>query len=121
MAELVVESGHLTVRLTPLEKIGALHGDVRVPFYAVRSISVIQDPWSELRGIRAPGTGFPGAIMLGTCRGKFGKDFNAVYGKRAAVLVELLGHEFQRLLICTPAPDRDAATVRSMVAPAAES
>lgn len=36
MAELVTQAGDLVVRLTPLEKVGALRGDVRVPLVAIR-------------------------------------------------------------------------------------
>lgn len=119
MAELVTHAGDLVVRLTPLERLGALRGDVRVPLVAVRSVSVAARPWEALRGIRAPGTGFPGLTMLGTCRGRFGKDFAAVYRKSTAVLIELRDHEFERLLVCTRTPEGDAASISSMVASAA--
>lgn len=111
MAALVIEAGDLVVRLTPLEKLGALHGDIRVPLASVRSAAVSQHPWRELRGFRAPGTGFPGVIMLGTSRGGFGRDFAALYGRRPAVLVELDGQTFHRLIICTKDPQRDAAVL----------
>ncbi|MGH3780655.1 MAG: hypothetical protein ACRDRO_08515 [Pseudonocardiaceae bacterium] len=75
-------AGDLVLRLTPWEKVGALHGDLRVPLRAVRMVSVVAEPWNALRGIRAPGTGWPGWIMLGTTWGKFGKDFAAVYRRR---------------------------------------
>ena len=41
--------------------------------------------------MRAPGTGWPGVIAVGTRRGSFGKDFAAVHGKGPAVVVELAG------------------------------
>ena len=43
----------------------------------------------ELRGLRAPGTGIPGVIALGTWRSKGAKDFAAVYRGGPAVVVEL--------------------------------
>ena len=59
----------------------------------------VDDPWSELRGIRAPGTGVPNVIAVGTRRGKFGKDFAAVHGKGPAVVVELEGADYGRLVV----------------------
>lgn len=56
---------------------------------------------------------------MGTCRGRFGKDFAAVYGKSPAVLVELQDHEFQRLLLCTRDPEGDASAIRNTAAAAA--
>ena len=111
------QAGELVLRLTPWEKVGALHGDLRVPLSVVRAVSVVAEPWNALRGIRAPGTGWPGWIMLGTTRGKFGKDFAAVYRRRPAVLVELNGQDFQRLLVCTADPQRDAEALRAALPP----
>lgn len=56
IAELVPRAGELVVRLSPVEKAGGFHGDIRVPFPAVRRVSVVHDPWSMVRGLRAPGT-----------------------------------------------------------------
>jgi len=90
MAEIDVDRDELIVRLRPLEKIGAFGGDVRVPRSAVRDVRVAPRPFSELRGLRAPGTGCPRVIALGTWRrGRGRKDFAAIYRRREAVVVEL--------------------------------
>ena len=65
---------------------------------AVTGLRTVPDAWPELRGIRAPGTGVPGAIAVGTRRGGFGKDFVVVHRKGPAVVVELEGEEFERLV-----------------------
>jgi hypothetical protein len=52
-------------------------------------------------------------IALGTRRGSFGKDFAAVYRDRPAVVVELDGTEFSRLVVCVEDPDATAAAVES--------
>jgi hypothetical protein len=113
VAALVIVTGELVVRLTPLEKLGALHGDIRVPLSAVRSAELELHPWRKLRGARV-GTGLPGVIVLGTLHGTFGKDFVAVYGHRPATLVELNGQKFQRLIVCTADPPHDHAMVRRL-------
>jgi hypothetical protein len=109
MAEYSVEREDLVVVMSGLEHLGALRGDVRVPLSSVHAVRVSIDPWSELRGIRAPGTGFPGVIALGTWRGRFGRDFAALYGSQAAVVVELEGAEFRRLIVSCSAAPRVAA------------
>jgi hypothetical protein len=109
VAELVVEGDDITVRLNPLEKLGALRGNPRVPRSAVRVARVSDRPWSELRGIRAPGTGIPGVISLGTRRGGGGRDFAAVYRNRPVVVVELEGAVFDRLVVTVDDPAAVAA------------
>ena len=90
MAKLIVDQENLVVRLSTLEKVGAFRrGDVRVPRSSVQDVRVTERPFTELRGLRVPGTAFPGLIALGTWRRKEGLDFAAVYRGRQAVVVEL--------------------------------
>ena len=109
MAELVLDGSDLVVRLSRLEKLGAFRGDVRLPLAAIAAVRVSRDPWSELRGIRAPGTGFPGLISLCTRRGGGIRDFAAVYRQRAAVVIEASGAGFDRLVVSC----RDAAAAEA--------
>ena len=113
LAEIVVRDSELVVQLSALEKLGALHADVRVPLSHVVWARVVKHPWSVLRGWRCPGTGIPGVIMLGTRRGSFGADFAAVYKDRPAVAVELRDAGFRRLIVCVEDP---AAGVQSLQA-----
>jgi hypothetical protein len=113
MATLRREGDALVLQLSDLEKVGALHGDVRVPASAVRAVTVAERPFSRLRGIRAPGMGLPGRTALGTWRYRGGKDFAALYRDKPAVVVELDNAEFNRLLVST----EDAARLRDELAP----
>jgi hypothetical protein len=109
MATIAVDGNDLVVRLSALENIGALRGDIRLPLACVRAVRVSGTPWSELRGIRAPGTGVPGVISLGTRRGSGFHDFAAVYGRRPALIVEMTGASFDRLVVsCLDAADATA-------------
>jgi len=107
VATLRREGDEIVLKLNDLEKAGALHGDVRVPAAAVKDVRVTQKPFREVRGIRAPGTGFPGVVALGTFRAREGKDFAAVYRGGPAVVVELDGSEYRRLIVSA----HDAADV----------
>ncbi len=108
MAGLHVRGNELVVELSELEKLGALHRDVHVPLASVTAVRVADDPWPELRGIRAPGTGIPGLIALGSRRGA-GHDFTAVYEH----LVELEGADFDRLVISASDAQATAAVIRA--------
>ena len=66
MAKLIVDGPDLVVRLSSLERLGALRGDVRVPLSTVRSAEIEPHPWTAVRGVKAAGTGIPGVIVLGT-------------------------------------------------------
>ena len=114
MATLRREGDEVVLKLNELEKAGALHGDVRVPAGAVREVRVSTTPFRDLRGIRAPGTGVPGAIALGTWRHRGGKDFAALYRGGPAVVVELDGAEYGRLLVSA----HDAADVAAALSEA---
>jgi hypothetical protein len=115
VADLEVDGDELVVHLRPTEKAEGAHGDIRVPLSAVRAVRSVDDPWPELRGIRAPGTGLPNVIAVGTRRGGFGKDFAAVHGKGPAVVVELEGAAYGRLVVTAD----DAAARATSIARAA--
>ena len=114
MARIFVDGPDLVVGLSLLEKLGAFRGNVRVPLSAVRSAEVDPDPWSSLRGTRAPGTGFPGVIALGMRRRIGGWDFAAVHGKGPAVRVDLdRPAHFGRLVVSVPDPQQTAAAIHA--------
>jgi hypothetical protein len=107
VADLAVDGNELVLHLHAVEEAEGFHGDVRVPLTAVESVRAVDDAWPELRGIRAPGTGLPDVIAVGTRRGGFGKDFAAVHGRGQAVVVDLTGAEYGRLVVTSD----DAPTV----------
>ena len=113
MARVSVEGNDLVVRLSAWERLGAFRGDVRVRLADVRAVRPSSQLWSELRGIRAPGAGLPRMIALGTWRGRFGRDFAAVYRQRPGVVIELAGDGFQRLVISTDDAARIVAQLRA--------
>ena len=88
----------------------ALHGDIVVPREAVDRVDVLDAPLSSIRGVRAPGTGFPGVIAYGTYRRRGGKDFFAVRRGQRAARLSLEGHEFDAIVLGTDDPERLAAS-----------
>ncbi len=104
MARLVTSAGTVTLALTRVERLEGFHGDINAPLASVTGVRAADDLWSELRGIRAPGTGIPKVIAVCTCRGPFGKDFAAVHGRGPGVVVEFDGQEFQRWVVSVDDP-----------------
>ena len=114
-----IRNGQLVVELSTWERFAAMRGGLSVPLSAVQSAAVEPDPWSALRGVRAPGTGWPGRIAYGVWRwtGE-GRDFVAVLGRRPAIRIDLAaGLDYSRLLITVPDPEATVATVLGAASP----
>jgi len=111
VARFEISGGDLRLRLSWVEKLEGARGDVVVPLTSVADVRAVPNGWPELRGIRAPGTGLPGVIAVGTRRGRFGKDFVVVHGKGPAVIVELDGAAFSRLMATVPDPEETVAAI----------
>jgi len=74
MAKVIESADKLILQLSFWERVGALHKSISVDKSLLVDKRVVQNPWSSavLRGVRAPGTGFPYLILLGTMRYKGG-------------------------------------------------
>jgi hypothetical protein len=98
---LKLEGDYLRYDLNWLENLGALGRDPKAKASNLISIMKAENPWTRkvLRGIRAPGTGFPYLIMLGTMRFITGKDFCVVYKKRPVLILEFKDERFKRWVI----------------------
>jgi len=101
MAKVIERDNQLILQLSLLEKIGGLHKDLVVSKNNLIKKTVHQNPWSKevLRGVRAPGTGIPYVILLGTMRFKGGKDFTAIYKRRPVSIYEFKSGEFKRWIV----------------------
>ena len=115
MVALVVEGRELSVRLSRWERIAALTGSFDVPLSAVKSVVLVDKPWSALKGWRAPGTGVPRVIVYGTLRRQGLRDFVAVLGKRPGVCVELDpgASPYARIIACVDDPESTTVSIRA--------
>jgi hypothetical protein len=95
----VITPEALEIRLSPLQKVGAARGDLSFPLASITQVEVLTDGIAAVRGVRAPGLGLPGARMLGTWRGRFGKEFVDVRRGEGAVRVTLAGQGYDFLLL----------------------
>jgi hypothetical protein len=107
MASLRVHPDRLEIHLTPAEKTLAFRREnLVIARDTIRSVTITDDPWIWMRGIRAPGALVPLVLAIGTWKFHGGKDFLAIKRKRQAVVIDLIGDDFARLILSTNhAPD----------------
>jgi hypothetical protein len=111
MAKLLVMDDVVTVSLSAIEKAEALHGDVSVPRTSVVSARVVPDGMDEVHGLRLPGTGLPGVIMVGTWRDRERVTFVVCHGRRPAVVLDLTGQRYDRIVVTVENPDEAVASL----------
>lgn len=111
---LISQNGTLTYQLSALETVGAFSFSPTASVENILDVKIVDNPWTTevLRGIRAPGTGFPYLIMLGTMRHRKGKDFCVVYKRRPVIVLELKNEKFKRWVI--PATAESVNSLRNL-------
>ena len=103
MAQLKVDDGRITIELSGWEKAGAIRrSDVSIPLSSVSAVRRLDNTRDGIRGMRAPGTGFPGVIALGSWRTRRTVDFVAVTRNEPGYVIDLHGERFDRLVISSP-------------------
>jgi len=111
MANLLIDDDTVTVALSSVEKFEALHGNVTVPRSAIVSVRAVPDGMDELHGLRTPGTGVPGVIMVGTWRDHETFTFAVCHGRRPALVIDLADQVYDRLVITIDNPEQIAASL----------
>ena len=101
MAKVIESATQLHLKLSLLEKIFTLHGDISVDKGLLIKKVIVENPWrkSVLKGIRAPGAAIPFVILLGTLRYRGGKDFTAIYNRRAVDIYEFKNSAYKRWIV----------------------
>ena len=99
----MLDSAHLELVLSPAEKLLAFRKrNVVVGRDTISRVQLTEDPWTWLRGVRAPGTFVPATIAVGSWRYAGGKDFEVIRRSRPGVVIDLAGSgEFQRIVVST--------------------
>jgi hypothetical protein len=105
MANLIIDDHTVVVSLSAMEKVEAFHGDVTVPRSAVVGSRIVPDGMAEVHGVRAPGTSLPGVIMVGVWRSGPGATFAACHGRGPAIVIDLDGAKFDRLVVTVGDPE----------------
>lgn len=101
MAQIIEQGDKIVLSLSKLEKVAALHGDIVANKSDLISQNVVEKPWRSrlLKGFRAPGTGIPFYLLLGTMRYKGGKDFTIIYRNKPVEVFEFKSGPYKRWII----------------------
>jgi hypothetical protein len=104
MANLLIDDDSVTVELTTMEKIESMHGKVTVPRSAITSAWVAPDGTAEVHGFKLVGAGLSGVIKVGTWSGRDGTVFAVCHDTKPAVVLELAGQRYDRIIVTVDDP-----------------
>ena len=101
MARVIETANQLQLKLSMLEKIFALHGDIWVDKSMLTKKVMVEKPWrrSVIKGFRAPGAAIPFVVLLGTMRYRGGKDFTAIYNRTEVDIYEFKDSAYKRWIV----------------------
>ena len=106
MAELIREEDTLVLRLSTLEKMEVVHGDIRVPVSSVQSVTVLDDVIHAVHGLKMPGSRLPGVFAMGTFVSREGTVFAIVHHQtKRGLKVNLSGSTYDALIIGIDDPE----------------
>ncbi len=114
MADLRVELNDVVVHLSVPESVVACRRALRVPVSQVRMVHVEDDP---LRGISVvfPGLCWPGSFAVGTYKRDRRREFAAVHAGCAAVVLDIEGGDWDRVLVSVPGAVEVAAELAAVL------
>ena len=99
MTLLDVTPDHLAITMHGMARVRSLRPRISVPLAHVRRATADPGITPESAGFRAPGTHLPGAITAGTYRKDGERTFWNLRHRQEAVVVELTGERFSRLVL----------------------
>lgn len=115
MADIRVDGADLLVELTRLEKVEAVHGNLRLPLTSVREVKVVDRPLDLIHGLKLPGTGIPGSTAVGTWVSPDGSTFAVEHHASRGVLLRLEGQTYQQVVVGCDQREAVAERIRAAV------
>jgi hypothetical protein len=113
VADIRIDGSDLALDLSRLEKVEAVHGDLRFPLTSVRQVEVVDRPLDLIHGLKLPGTGIPGSTAVGTWVSPDGRTFAVEHHASRGIVVHLEGQTYQQLIVGCDQPEEVAERVRS--------
>jgi hypothetical protein len=102
MSTIHLTTDTIEIRLSPAERLSALHGDLRLPRPAILAAEVVNDGLAAVRGVRAPGVAIPRRLKIGTWRDRHGACFVSVRRDTPSLRLTFRQQRYNTILISTP-------------------
>ncbi|MCM2389488.1 hypothetical protein [Streptomyces albipurpureus] len=115
MARVSIEADQLIVEIEGLGKLWALKSRLVIPLAHVRGATADPGIVKEPKGLRSPGTHFPGVITSGTYRTKEGQVFWDVRDAAKVIVIELTDERYTRLVLQVADPRTTVALVEAAI------
>lgn len=106
MADLVRDGDILHLRLSPIEKMEGLHGDVEVPLSHMVEVCVIDDVIHAVQGVKMPGSRLPGVLAIGTFESTEGTIFAVVHHQyKRGIRIRLREYHYDAIIVGVEHPE----------------
>lgn len=118
MADLLTDGDELVLRLTGVEKLEAVHGDLRAPLSAVRSIEILEDAHEPADHGFKQGERLPGYSEVAIVRTRGEKLFAVVHHDTPrGVRVNFDGFNYDAWIVGAKDPESLVARLRGVGRP----
>lgn len=114
MAELLVEGNEVVLHLSRLEKLEAVHGDLRAPLAAVRSVEIVEDAHEPADHGLKVGERLPGHSEVATVHTRGQTLFAAVHHDTPrGIRIDFDGCAYDAWIVGSADPESLAASLRT--------
>lgn len=117
MAIVSIDGDNLVVQIQGMDKLWALTSRLVIPLSSVRGVTADAGIDKDPKGLRGPGTRVRGVITAGTFRTDGDRVFWDVHDPAKAVVIELSGQRYARLVIEVADPAATVALVERATQP----
>jgi hypothetical protein len=117
MMTIDVNNGELDITLSGWDRVWTLKQHLSIPLTHVKSVQVQSPPRMNWKNLRAPGTWWPGTIRAGSYwswKTHEWSFWNVRKGQRA-VVIDLKGEKYARLVLEVEDPDEVMKRVRKAI------
>jgi hypothetical protein len=117
VATIAVTDSTIRLELSLVETLGCGIRRLDIPRDEVTEVQVLERPFADLRGVRAPGIGLPKTIAIGRWRHRGGTDLVILRRDRRAMQLDLgPSGNFRRIVVGTAHPEETRRRLQEVTA-----
>lgn len=117
MSTIDVSTRTVSVRFSPWEKIAGLVTNIDIPRDVIVSADWVDNGLDAVRGLRAPGLGLPGTLLIGTWRRPGSRTLVAVRRGEPALVMRLRGQRYDQVIVSTQEAEAFASQLNRVEQP----